>query len=624
VGIVGHRPHRLKSADLPRLSEQLRRVLGTARDEVASFGRAHGELFSQELPALRAVTPLAEGTDRLFARAAIELGYELCCPMPFPQLEFEADFRPPHALVPDSVDEFRALLDRAARETTLTRFEMDGDRADPAGAYGACGSVVMNQSDLLVVVWDGEHTNLRGGTEETMDEARGKGVPILWMDARAPHDWQMVPPSPAVATSGSGRQAPAGRDDVPKLVEAIRQALELPDPKRRGHANGGDSRRGITIADFFAERRWRVNPAPLWRGFRGAVGGGRWSFPRLTVPEFERAVEKDWPRDRASAQARVVDRLRPFYAWCDKLSVTYADIYRSTFILAYTLAGLAVGMALLPLALGWNVLEPHLEETLFISIEFLLILIILLLIWRGHRRRWHERWIDYRLAAELVRHLRLGAPLGNARPFPQVPAQWASYGEPGSTWMAWYVRAVERDLGLPAARLDLDHVRTCARDLAGTAASQLAYHRENAERSHRIEARLHAFGLVLLGATLVACACHLLVAFGLVAMRSHWRVGCLVFLAGFLPALGAALAGINNQGEFRRVARRSDAMQARLRELMQAAEALVKKLESAAPGAWRPRASGEVTRLAHQAAHVMVNEVLDWRVVFLDQPLKPS
>ncbi len=37
-----------------------------------------------ELPALRLISPLAEGSDRIAAECALRLGYELQCPLPFP------------------------------------------------------------------------------------------------------------------------------------------------------------------------------------------------------------------------------------------------------------------------------------------------------------------------------------------------------------------------------------------------------------------------------------------------------------------------------------------------------------------------------------------------------------
>ena len=43
---------------------------------------------------MRVVSPLAEGTDRIFAEQALGLGFELCAVLPFPQAEFEKDFAP--------------------------------------------------------------------------------------------------------------------------------------------------------------------------------------------------------------------------------------------------------------------------------------------------------------------------------------------------------------------------------------------------------------------------------------------------------------------------------------------------------------------------------------------------
>jgi hypothetical protein len=617
VGVVGHRPNRLTAANLTMLSAQVGEVLALIRREVEAFAARHASLFSSDPPALRAVSPLAEGTDRLFAEQALVRGYELCCPMPFPQEEFERDFTPPHALEPDSLNRFRALLERGRTSAGFTKCEMDGDRALPDQAYGACGHVVLNQSDLLVVVWDGVRTGKRGGTEETLDEAGRKGVPIILIDARAPHGWQVLTSSaPAV------RPAPgaAASTVVSALEEVVREALEVPDAKSN-HSGRHASGEGTTIGDFLDESQMRINTAPWWTLFRDVVGNGMLRLPVLRVTEYEQAALKEWPRNQTAPHARIIDRLRPFYAWPDALAIRYSDIYRSAFVVAYLFAGLAVGMALLPLAMGWDVFEPHLAEAVFVFGELALIVCIVLMVWRGRRRRWHQRWMDYRLVAELVRHLRLTAPYGSVRPYPQVPAQWASYGDPASTWMAWYVRAVERDLGIPSVRLDAAHLTACARDLIGTIRGQIVFHAINEHRSHVIERRLHVSGLALLGVTVVACTTHLVLGAGTMP-ASPQVLGTLVFLAGFLPAMGAAVAGINNQGEFRRLAMRSEAMLRRLEELEARARALAKRIESTAVSGWCPGASGEASDLAAQAAQLMLNEVLDWRVVFLDRPLR--
>lgn len=49
VGVVGHRPNRLKEADLPALSKLIRNVLATVKTEVAAFRTsADAALYTEE------------------------------------------------------------------------------------------------------------------------------------------------------------------------------------------------------------------------------------------------------------------------------------------------------------------------------------------------------------------------------------------------------------------------------------------------------------------------------------------------------------------------------------------------------------------------------------------------
>lgn len=533
------------------LSRAVTDVLREVRTHVEAFHRLHAGRFAGVAAGLRIVSPLAEGSDRLVAQAALDLGYELCCPMPFPQPEFEQDFAPGAAHEPESLEAFRSLLARAARETALVRFELDGDRSRPADAYMGCGRVVVDQSDLLVAIWDGKRRDATGGTEAAFDLARREGVPIVWIDARPPHGRQIV-------------AAPAAT-----LADTVRRALEPPP-----------SAVDATTFDEYRAERLAASPAD----------------------------------DRT-------EPLRRFHRCADALAVKYSTRYRRAFVLAYALSTAAVGMALLPLALGWDVAEPHIAEAAFIFAELAAIVTILAIVWRGRRGRWHERWMDYRLAAELVRQVRLLAPLGGLRSLPPTPAQWTGYGDPASTWMAWYVRAIERDAGLPTARLDVGTVRARLAAIAGTIAEQKAYHHGVVRRRHGLEARFHAAGVGLLALTLVACTAHLAIS-AAPAGWPAWSVGGLVFLAGFLPAASASLAGISHQGEYRRVAKRSAAMRARFEELEQAGAALRARIEHLPGAAVVPGIAADAADLAKRTAHLMVTEVLDWRVVFLDQPLK--
>jgi hypothetical protein len=93
----------------------------------------------------------------------------------------------------------------------------------------------------------------------------------------------------------------------------------------------------------------------------------------------------------------------------------------------------------------------------------------------------------------------------------------------------------------------------------------------------------------------------------------HWLPEALLpILCAILPALGAAIAGINNQGEFARIAKRSESMVERLTEIDQRIDDLL--------GRGSRLQSSEVIVLATELAQLMVDEVSEWRVVFQDRP----
>lgn len=614
VGVVGHRPNRLADANLEQLASVLKSILSTVREQVLAFHEEQPELFGAKEPTCRALSPLAEGTDRMFAEQALTLGFELCCVMPFPQAEFEEDFAPGRALEPDSLTRFQRLISQAH-----TRFELDGTREDEGAAYGAGGHTILNQSDVLVVVWDGERLGKRGGTEETFDEARRRGVPVVWVDAHAQHHWQVLEantPLPA----GTGRLSPSQEQATSQLAELVRESLRLPDPpspsKHEAKVSDLDVPE-IGLNAFYAERKPSWTTAVVWKAFRDLIGDGRCPRVRFAIPPFEEAVQDEWPANPSSAVGGLIDRMRPFYAWPDKLAVIYADRYRSAFILAFALAAFAVGMALLPF--GLQLPAHHLPETLCIVAELVAIIVILAVVLVGRRRGWHERWINYRLAAELVRHLRFVAPLGGARPFPQVPAHLAAYGQPASTWMAWYIRAVERSLGLPNAVVDKDYVATFLAELEDLVDGQIRFHRLTVERSHRIEKRLHRSGIVLLALTLIACGVHLAPNLSENVHLHQSAPPLLTFCCGFFPALGASIAGILNQGEFRRVEKRSESMFKQLNRRKEAIGSLRDQLEKGL-GSGTPTPSTRASALAGDVTRLLLQEVLDWRVVFLDRP----
>ena len=96
----------------------------------------------------------------------------------------------------------------------------------------------------------------------------------------------------------------------------------------------------------------------------------------------------------------------------------------------------------------------------------------------------------------------------------------------------------------------------------------------------------------------------------------HMLSGWLIMTAAFAPALGAAIASINNQGEFSRLSKRSRAME----QIFKRFGDQIDRMRDLATSDGRAITLAAVSALATQIAERMIEENLDWRVVVLDLP----
>ena len=139
-GVSGHRD--LVPEDLPDLRRQLREIF-------------HRFLSGQPDRAFELLTPLAEGADRIAAHEALSVGIKLVVPLPMAQADYERDFT-----TPESLHEFRQLLKAAASQIELPT----PPTADRDARYAAVGDYIAQESDVLILLWDGEDNLKVGGT----------------------------------------------------------------------------------------------------------------------------------------------------------------------------------------------------------------------------------------------------------------------------------------------------------------------------------------------------------------------------------------------------------------------------------------------------------------------------
>jgi hypothetical protein len=119
---------------------------------------------------LRVVTALAAGADQLVAREVLREGGSLHAIVPADGYE--------HTFSVEALRWYDNLIAQADEVTQL-------DFAEPSEeAYWAAGKVVVDNSDLLVAIWDGAPARGLGGTGDVVTYASesGKDVRVIWPD----------------------------------------------------------------------------------------------------------------------------------------------------------------------------------------------------------------------------------------------------------------------------------------------------------------------------------------------------------------------------------------------------------------------------------------------------------
>ena len=161
LGVTGHRvlPHAQLVKD--RIADCLSRIRGDSRR-------------------LLLLSPLAEGADRLVAETLLNSFSpfaELHVLLPFAKPAYEKTFSDPSA-----IQAFRTLLDQARSVKTLPSIP----HSEPEDAFLACGKSVVDRSDILVAIWDGQPAKGRGGTGDVVAYARNVQKPLAWILSEPP------------------------------------------------------------------------------------------------------------------------------------------------------------------------------------------------------------------------------------------------------------------------------------------------------------------------------------------------------------------------------------------------------------------------------------------------------
>jgi hypothetical protein len=635
MGVSGHRPNHFDDAAQEKVRQTLARIYAWTQESLAGIHRREAGVFDAAAPEVRIVSALAEGADRVVARAGLDAGFALDAIIPFAQDVYITDFT-----TQQSRGEFLSLLGNARVTMVLPGDRSSSDSAD--AGYEAAGLMTLRQSDMLIAIWDGKRASGRGGTGDIVQQAIDYGIPVLRFDADGNGPFHLCNDGDPANASDLAHQATAVLDEA-----ALRMIVErLVAPPSSAVGAGGENAVNAArarLADYLGEHERRRNWAfsyPLLLRLLGNKSGFLKSFHQ---PPYLETTEEEWKDywlplagESPALLAPIRDIVMVQYAWADKLANYYGQKHRSGYVRNFVLAAFAVFFALAAMAVENSKMQFNTRmefATPFHGLEFFAIGAIIVFTWRANSARWHQRWLDYRQLAEQLRHLRARILTGSRAPEARAPHVGDEL-QPGPLWVNWYYRAAARQLGVPNVTAGGRFLEAARQAIGkGEVTDQCGYHRGNAHRMRQIANRLEKIGSFAFLVTFVICIGLLLSALfrsphfpvGMLhwldvrfpqlpqfegeSGLAHWFEQAGEYLSIWAPALGAALFGIRVEGDFEGASERSEDMARRL-------GVIAARLDDD-----KPMAFADLSTLTEEAASIMRSEVGDWGFVYRGKPL---
>lgn len=318
IGVSGHRPPRVTAA-LPGLTSEISKAIEYITQTLA---------VAPGIP-LTVVSSLAEGADRLVATQVLARdGAQLDAVLPL--------------AVDDYLDGFKSAESKAEFKRLLARdehYDVVRPVTSREHAYELAGRAVVDRSDVMIIVWDGEPSSGRGGTAEILEYAERWRRPVVLI--RVTKD--------------------AARLDTDRLPEGAAGTLPL-TTENMGRLN-------------------RYNEEPVRAG-------------DVVAPPPVRALAQTRPW--LAEALPMVEHIHSYYLRADKVARRLQRVFRRATRLQYVLAPLAV-----LIVAAQVVFSPERQYLAWFEFGVLAVLTALYAVIRW--KNWRTRWISARYLAEQLR-----------------------------------------------------------------------------------------------------------------------------------------------------------------------------------------------------------------------------
>jgi hypothetical protein len=575
VGLAGHRNIALSGVAAEAIEHGIEALLEALQDALTPAIAREAAFFSPAPAVMRLITTGAEGADLLGMRAANKRAVKISCVIPFAREEYRSDFSPAAAAVAaDLLSRTEALL------------ELPGQRSEGPRAFERANDIVLSNIDVLVAVWDGGRAHGRAGTGDVVQAAVDNGIPVLVINPAAPGTASLL-----AAPHGEDIEPPVasdlGRKPLPADLTEFVHTLVSPPLKRVQQQGLKD-----LVAETPRSADWRFE-YPLLLKTLARRPKIRRTFAAATAAAENTAPPVDEAAlSVASANSKRLENVEHARQIIDGLAVQYGRRFRSSSVSQYLIVILGTWLSGLI-----GLLIPKLA-TASIGVQLLASALVLADAAFRARRRWQERWLDYRVVAERLRWLgfRYSFGLGPGRRIQSAAPRRKS-------WADWYLVRTAHALGPPEGKIDAVSIGAAADHLTKVEIpQQIDYHRVTFRQLGLLERRLSlaAHGS-LLAAVVVA------VLFAIAALHAGglnavgWKRAAILLLT-LLPITMTTLNGLRVDADLARLVERSaqtTALLFRARRVMLAA----------------PRDYDHVASNMQWLAAILRGELEEWRFV---------
>lgn len=222
---------------------------------------------------LRIISALASGADQWVADEAIKIGFKLEAVLPFSRDEYLRDFKNR-----TDAESYEYLIKNATEITELDgkiRIDETGKRKHEGNSYEIAGNEIIMRSDVLIAVWDGYESRGKGGTGQVVMDAKGKGIPVIWIPWSDPEKWRVgLPQDPGDPET----EELIGEKD--RLIEFIRNLMQTNEMKYHK-----------TLAAYFHEKPLYLDESTIKK------------------PNIRKLVELPWQQTKGKMWDEVTDTL---------------------------------------------------------------------------------------------------------------------------------------------------------------------------------------------------------------------------------------------------------------------------------------------------------------------------